>query len=322
MVRGLNRQNIFRDARDREDFIERLEDVSSNTSLQILAWSLLSNHLHLVVRTGARPLSAAMRKLLTGYATKFNLRHARTGHVFQNRYKSIVVEEEPYLLELVRYVHLNPLRAGEVETMDGLDRHPWAGHSAIMGRVARPWQAVDQVLQLYAGRATAARRAYRAFVQQGVTRGRRPELQGGGLIRSAGGWEAVAELRRGREAWVADERVLGSSEFVLQVMQESQGFVRPLSLPSFGSLPLLVERVADRHGLSVAECCRGGRRRQIVAARNDICFLAVAGLGLPAAQVARALGVSPQSAGRGVDRRRTLSEQHRDELMHLLKGLE
>ena len=78
------------------------------------------------------------RRLLTGYAVSFNLRHQRSGHLFQNRYRSVVCEEEAYLLELVRYIHLNAIRAGLVKEMEGLDRYRWSGHSVLMGRENQP----------------------------------------------------------------------------------------------------------------------------------------------------------------------------------------
>ena len=117
----------------------------------------------------------------------FNRRHHRHGHLFQNRYKSIVVEEEPYRLELTRYIHRNPLRAKVVRTLGALDRYPWSGHSALLGRVPRAWQAVDAVLGTVGQRVKRARQGYRQFVADGLPQGRRPDLQGGGLRRSAGG---------------------------------------------------------------------------------------------------------------------------------------
>ena len=134
MVRGIERRVIFRDDVDRADFVDRLAALVSATGLTVYAWALLPNHAHCLVRTGTRPLPRVMRSLLTGYAGAFNRRHKRTGHLFQNRYKSIVVEEEPYLLELVRYLHLNPLRARTVPhppcprplSLDGSQRP--AGH--------------------------------------------------------------------------------------------------------------------------------------------------------------------------------------------------
>jgi len=133
MVRGIERRRISEAPTDRRDFLTRLEVVVRQTGLQVLAWALLPNHVHLLVRTGPQPLATAMRRLLTGYAVAFNHRHKRQGHLFQNRYKSVLVEEEPYLLELTRYIHLNPIRARVVPNIVVLDRYPWTGHSAVMG---------------------------------------------------------------------------------------------------------------------------------------------------------------------------------------------
>jgi REP element-mobilizing transposase RayT len=101
--------------------------------MECLAWAIMTNHAHLLLRPQRTKLALFMRRLLTGYAVSFNLRHHRSGHLFQNRYKSIVCEEEPYLLELVRYIHLNPVRAGLVEGMHELDRYEWSGHSVLIG---------------------------------------------------------------------------------------------------------------------------------------------------------------------------------------------
>ena len=90
----------------------------------MFCWALIPNHFHLLLQTGKSPIANVMRRLLTGYSVKFNRRHKRHGHLFQNRYKSILVQEEPYLLELVRYLHLNPLRAGIVSTLEELQIFP------------------------------------------------------------------------------------------------------------------------------------------------------------------------------------------------------
>ncbi|RPI10788.1 MAG: transposase, partial [Zetaproteobacteria bacterium] len=214
IVRGLDQQVIFRDERDRNDFLRRVAALAEAKHLIVYAWSLMPNHAHLLIRTQARSIGGCMRSLLTGYAGQFNRRHKRTSHLFQERYKSIVIEEDAYFLELVRYLHLNPLRAGIVEHLSALERFPWTGHSALLGHMPRPWYAIDEVLAHFGRGLHAARRAYRAFVAAGRPHERRPELQGGGLRRSVGGWEVVTVLRRGREAYSSDERVLGSGEFV------------------------------------------------------------------------------------------------------------
>ncbi len=115
IVRGIERRNIFLDDVDRENFLARLGAVIEDTQTACFAWALIPNHVHLLLRTGDGPISRVMQRLLTGYAVSFNRRHRRHGHLFQNRYKSILCQEDAYLLELVRYIHLNPLRAKMVQ---------------------------------------------------------------------------------------------------------------------------------------------------------------------------------------------------------------
>jgi putative transposase len=93
------------------------------------------SHAHFLFRTGGVPLAKVMRRLLTGYAVRFNRRHWRHGQLFQNRYKSIVCQEDAYLKELVRYIHLNPIRAGMVSCMHQLNGYPYCGHSALSIRL-------------------------------------------------------------------------------------------------------------------------------------------------------------------------------------------
>jgi len=293
MVRGIEGRSLFADDVDRQDWVNRLATIGPETGLSVLAWALLPNHFHLLVRTGARPLATTIRRLLTGYAGSFNRRHKRAGHLFQNRYKSILVEEEPYLLELVRYIHLNPLRAKIVSTLDLLDGYPWTGHRALLGRAPRPWQAVGEVLDRFGPRLRHARHRYREFVAEGVTQGRRVDLQGGGLRRSAGGWEFVGDLHRGREHGMADERVLGSGDFVEEVHRavaaQSQPVPRAVAL---ARLPKLLQRCAGLWGVTVEELCAGSRRRVVSQARAVAAGLAIRKLGLPMAEMARTLGVS------------------------------
>jgi len=138
MARGIERRKLFLDDKDRESFLDRLAVILEETQTQCYAWALIPNHFHLLLRTGPTPLSKVMRKLMTGYAVTFNKRHKRAGHLFQNRYKSIVCEEDAYLLELIRYIHLNPLRAGLVKDLQELGKYPWAGHSALLGLCKNP----------------------------------------------------------------------------------------------------------------------------------------------------------------------------------------
>ena len=184
MIRGIERRKIFLNSKDYEDFLERLAMLLPETKTACYAWVLIPNHAHFLFRTGAVPLARLMRRLLTGYAVGFNRRHKRHGQLFQNRYKSIICQEDAYLRELVRYVHLNPVRAGIVCDVGELNGYPYCGHSALMGRKKRGWQDVEYVLGYFGETVGSARNTYAAYVEEGVGQGRREELTGGGLIRS------------------------------------------------------------------------------------------------------------------------------------------
>jgi len=170
MGRGIEKRKIFLNARDRNDFISRIGELVRDDSMAVYAWALLPNHFHLLCKTLKRPLSLSMRRLLTGYVVNFNKRHERHGHLFQNRYKSIVCQEDAYLRELVRYIHLNLIRAALVKDMHELNRSPWSGHSTVMGNMERDWQDTDYVLSFF-GKGISARKNYLAFVEKGIALG-------------------------------------------------------------------------------------------------------------------------------------------------------
>ena len=177
---------MFLDDDNRNDFIDRLSALVQKGAIEIYAWVLMPNHFHILCKTNNLPLASSMRKLLTGYVVNFNKRHRRYGHLFQNRYKSIVCQEDVYLKELVRYMHLNLLRAGLVKDLKELNRNPWSGHSALVGKVKRKWQNTESVLSFFGG-SYNAKKNYSQYINEGINQGRRAELVGGGLIRSMGG---------------------------------------------------------------------------------------------------------------------------------------
>jgi len=139
-ARGIERCRIFKDQTDRNNFLDRFGEIIKATNTSCFAWALIPNHFHLLLRAGDVPIATVMRRLLTGYAVFYNRRHRRYGHLFQNRYKSILCQENAYFLELVRYIHLNPIRAKLVKDIEALDKYRFAGHSVIMGKVHNNWQ--------------------------------------------------------------------------------------------------------------------------------------------------------------------------------------
>ncbi|MFC1824666.1 transposase [Thermodesulfobacteriota bacterium] len=300
MGRCIDGVKLFRIKKDREDFLERLAQLCRNDTMRVYAWALMSNHFHLLVRTGNQPLSRNMRKLLTGYVVNYNRRHKRYGHLFQNRYKSIVCEDDPYLLELTRYIHLNPLRAGIVKKLMDLREYPWCGHSGIVGIVKREWQDRDTVLAYFGKYRKRAIEKYERFVEEGIPHGNRPELVGGGLIRSLGGWSQVLSLRRAGSKVFSDERILGSNEFVKEVIADAEERAKQtLRLSSkISDLPSLSRKISKGESINEADLCSGLRTKAIVKARRIFCQIAVKKMGYSGAEVARFLGITTSAVNR------------------------
>jgi len=357
MARGIERRKIFWDDKDRTSFLERFAVILEETQTQCYAWSLIPNHFHLLLRTGPTPLKKVMGRLMTGYAVTFNKRHNRSGHLFQNRYKSVICEEDPYLLELIRYIHLNPLRAGLVKDLKELDKYPWTGHSTILGRHKNPLlptikdpksgmanqatpnqkernlypvkfmtmksevypvgpedrtgahltgvcqktslaeKTIEDVL-LYFGKAKkAGRRRYREFVEKGIKQGTREDLQGGGLIRSAGGETAGLLGRKAEEREKGDSRILGSGDFVIEALMKAgedweKGKKKKMPLEQ------LIGEVASHLDLKETSIISASRKREISEARGIICYLAINDLGYSTTEVGRSLFINRENAGR------------------------
>ena len=304
MVRGIEKKRIFHDDKDRDNFVNRLDIIITETETFCLSWSLLPNHVHLLLRTGKTPLATVMRRLLTGYAVSFNRRHRRHGHLFQNRYKSILCQEDPYLLELVRYIHLNGLRANIVKDIKALGDFPYCGHSALMGTVRRDFQDIEYVLKQFGERLADARKGYLDYMRKGVGQGRRPDLVGGGLIRSAGGWSAVKSMRAERLRIKSDERILGGSEFVESVLEGAEEqFEEKHHLKAQGyDFEKVVERVSVLFGIDADQFTTPGKHPLSVRARSLLCYWAVRKLGFSTTEISKRLSISQPSVSVSVQR--------------------
>jgi REP element-mobilizing transposase RayT len=294
MVRGIEGMAIVQDDEDRKRFVDRLGVVATVTGTSIYAWSLMSNHAHLLLRSGATGLSNFMSKLLTGYASDYNRRHKRHGHLFQNRYKSIVCEEEPYFLRLVSYIHLNPLRAGLVRSMEELDGYRWSGHAVVLNRIRHEWQDRGGVLEYFGKRDSVARQAYLEFVVSESGLGSQPELTGGGLIRSIGGWSEVKSLRKRGEKQFSDERILGSADFVKGILEEVGSGTKE-QVPAVSMAEDARERVAllcKERGVPEQALLAGSRTHKCSAIRKELALEFVEKSGMSYAGAARLLGIS------------------------------
>jgi len=291
IVRGIERSTIFRDDDDRDDFVQRLGKLLAENNTDCYAWALIPNHFHLLLRPRTIELSRFMRRLLTGYAVTFNRRHKRSGHLFQNRYKSIVCEEETYLLELIRYIHLNPLRANRVKNLEELNSYPWCGHAELLGKIRGCGLATEWVLPLFSQEKLVARERYQQFIADGVKQGKRPELVGGGLQRSQLGQP------KGEIPEYYDERVLGSGDFVFQLQEE--GILDNL-LRAHISLEELI--IADKYTIPPEQLLKRSRLKNPAQAKIIFCYCAVRHFSHTIAAVAKHLGIGSSSVSRAVQK--------------------
>ncbi len=320
--RGIEKKKIFKDDKDYQEFIRRLSELIKSTGTVCYAWSLMPNHFHLLLQTGRVPISKIMMRLLTGYAISFNHKYKRSGHLFQNRYKSILCQQDVYLKELVRYIHLNPLRANIVKSIKQLDRYPYTGQSALKGHLDCDWQETDFVLSLFADSQSLARRRYGQFVKEGCNQGKIGELTGGGLIRSYGGWKNVREIRRSDTFLKSDERILGESEFVEQVLNDAlevekqQNRLKQSGITEF-DIRKIVSKIFNIHPEAILNQTKD---RIVVKARRLYCFWLVNDLGTSMTTISQSLKVSIPTVSKSVKIGRKLSEEHDWKLENYIKS--
>ena len=308
MIRGIERRNIFRDAKDRKDLIDRLSYLLPETQTACYAWAFIPNHAHFLLRSGPAGMANLMRKLLTGYVVSFNRRHRRSGQLFQNRYKSIICEEEVYFKELVRYIHLNPVRAGIVSTMDELDTFSYSGHSTLMGVGERSWQDTEYALRIFSHDKRRAQKAYRAYVESALGQGRREDLSGGGLVRSIGGW---TEIRNSKDRLKGDQRILGGSDFVMKVLKEAEdNYERSFIVRNKGyTVNTVAGIVASIYGIDRDDLLSRGRHSPKVEARSLFCYIASNELGASVTDLARLTGMTPSAISYAVGRGRKIAKE-------------
>jgi len=293
LARGNRRQAVFRDVVDYRAYLRRLEAGLRRTGVRCFAFVLMPNHVHLLVEPQQVPLASLMQGLQQGYTQEFNRRYRTVGHVFQGRYGAILCDRDAYLLELVRYLHLNPVRGGLAQ--DPAD-YPWSSHRAYLGRERVPWLSLEPVLGLFHTDPRAARRPYSRFVADGIAQGHRADLYA---------------------LW--EQRYLGDEGFVQEV--ERQVRASPPTIRAVG-IDEILRLVAEEFHCSVAQVRAPGQQRVAAGARRWATLLAVEVAGERIKAVAEALGRSPGSLSVGLTRlRRSLLEQVEEaERMNRLVG--
>ncbi len=311
-TRGIERKEIFKDNTDREEFLSRFADALEKTKSSCYAWALMPNHIHLMVRTGKGSLSDIARRLLTGYAIYYNRRHKRRGYLYQNRYKSILCQEDIYFEELVRYIHLNPLKANIVSTLNQLDNYPFSGHSTIIGNKPNTWQKRDEVLLYFGKKGKEAIANYREFIKQGINQNEKTiDFLGGGLVRSAGGWSSLISRKRKKEYWRGDERILGDDSFVNKVLNEAEEKIdqRDRLVREGWDLAMIARKACQTLNTELQSIKKRGKNNSRSEARALICYWACRELGISGRDTAAFLNISNPAVSKNITKGEKIVEE-------------
>lgn len=272
--RGNERGDVFRDDGDRERFLAVLGRAVGLFRWRLHAYVLMGNHYHLVLETPEPTLSRGMAYLNGVYTQYFNRRHGRVGHLFQGRFKAVLVEKESHLLQLLRYVVLNPVRAGACSTAAAWR---WSSFGATAGLVRPPaWLHLDWTLAQFARDEREARRKYRAFVADGL----QGQYQPWGDVRS--------QIYLGSEDFAARwSGIAGGRSLSPGIPLAQREPVRP-------GVDVVFDRVTEALGVSVGEL---DERRRLLARQRALVAGALRRLALASAeQIADRLGVRPSRA--------------------------
>jgi len=244
ILRGNARQDVFFTPADRAYIYELLAEGVSRFGYRVHAFCLMTNHLHLALQAGETSLSPGMQNLSFRYTRYLNARLNRSGHVFQGRFKAYLVDQDRYGLALVRYIHLNPVRAKMVQAPGA---YRWSSHRAYLGEEASAWLTTDWVLGQFASRIGQARLRFAQFVEAGCDEGHSDRFYGG----------------------QADTRVVGEEDFVKKVLpSKTRG-------PKAPALSAIVAQVCESASMSEAALKAPGKGRPQAQARALIGWLAV-----------------------------------------------
>jgi putative transposase len=304
MIRGIEKGKIVDDSKDRQRFVEVMGKAALENDVKIYSFTLMTNHAHILLKSGKEGISKYMRRFLTRYAMAYNRRHKRHGYLFQNRYKSIICEEDAYFQELVRYIHLNPLRSKMVKSLDELDRYPWCGHGSIMGNLNYEWLDKAYVLKWFGRTTEEARKRYREYVQEGIPIGAKPDLVGGSLIRALGRWSDVSTQRFGKEKQIRDQRILGSESFVDRVTKEAEERIKhQLPMKQIGrKIEEVIEKTCKKENMRIQELRLGSRKGRLPLLRLRIAKMLTDEYGVTLAEIGRQLGITTSAVSKMLSR--------------------
>jgi Transposase and inactivated derivatives len=282
MARTFNDLLLFGDDADRTFYLSCLSHRINETRFICYAWVLMSTHVHLLIRTTEQPLCKLMKPLNGDYAHYYNKKYNRLGPVFCDRYKSIATQDQYYLEQLIRYIHLNPVRAGICKTIGQLNGYQWSGHRKIMENENDGFQEIRQVLRRFGKTTVEARRKYREFIEAGIGNNEDENFLSSVRAGNAGK----------RDKNTADCWVLGDADFQKSVFEKD--VQNRLTLARYRREGISLKDVlrATARKTEVEEkliLCKSKRTPQ-AAARMIFCFLARE-LGFPTIETGNFLGI-------------------------------
>ncbi|MBU4304052.1 MAG: transposase [Candidatus Omnitrophica bacterium] len=308
--RGIERRAIFKEEADKSLFLKIIKGQLSKSSVQIYAWSIMDNHFHILLQTGKTGLSEFMRRILTGYAVNYNKIYNRTGHLFQNRYKSILCDKDEYLLRLIRYIHLNPVKAGVID-INSLYRYDWTGHREILKKQEEGIIVREEVLGYFEKTGQKAIALYKEYIYEGLEL--KEDYEGGGLIRSAGGIsEAIKRRPEDREMY--DDRILGDGDFVDKVYNAiDEGFNYKIK-----DIEALIMKIAKYYRVKEGEIIET-RKKEIREARNVLVYAATKYFGESGKSIGKKLGIGIAAASIAREKGRQICIEKKDILESIIK---
>jgi len=201
--------------------------------------------------------------------------------------------------------------------MNKLDKHPWCGHSVLMNKTKQAWQNVDYVYGLFSEKKRLARTKYRVFVEKGILQCKRADLIGGGLLRSIGGWTLLKGFRKAGIRVKGDERILGDSDFVENVLKSAEEELeQKYDLRASGyDFDRVARRVAEVMAMEIDQVTAFGKSPQTVKARSLLCFWAHRKLGMTTIEIGRRLNISQSAVSRSSMRGQKIERENRFKLI-------
>jgi REP element-mobilizing transposase RayT len=289
ITRGNNRQALFRTDKDRERYLTILADSQLRFDIRVYAYTLMPNHVHLLLELTRGRLAKCMQVIQQRHAQYINRKYSRVGHLYQGRYRAIVCEKDRYLAALVRYLHLNPVRAGLVR--DPGD-YPWTSHMDYMGhRTNRVVLNMSPVLGMFDQNIRRARTAYAQFIREALEAGH------------------VSEFYE-----VQEQQILGSERFAEDLVI-SRGVVSQKRRKVSLELEDLMARISRATHVPLELLVGRSRKRNVYRARALLCYAAISLAGFSARHLAEKLGRDPSNIGRAILWVERMDEEERERLL-------